>query len=425
MSAAALPAPLLPAGPAAAARGRLSRWSIALAAFLGAFVLREPAPYELYLVALMAVFVLFGLRLSSRAFTLATLFVLFNAGGVLSMMQMGDLHETPMYIAVSLFLGLSSVFFCAVVEANGALLRTVMRGYVAGAVVCAGVGSLAYFGAVPGAAMFTRYDRAMGFFQDPNVFGPFLVLPALYLLYGLLYRSVTLAPVRALLLLVIVGGIFLSFSRAAWGLLVFSGALLYLLLFLSEARARVRLRLLLMGAGAAGAALLALVVALQFEAVSDMFELRAQVVQEYDGARVGRFARHAIGFEWALSNPLGIGPLEFGRRLGEDTHNIWVKALMAYGWLGFAAWAAMTVLTLAASGRLLLRPRPWRPYLQVLFSVFVGHLLVAWVIDVDHWRHVYLLIGLLWGCVGLEAAHGKTSHDEWARNKHEEPAFAS
>ena len=403
-------ATLAPSAPAAVrvpatSRGvdTLARYSIALAAFLGAFVIREPAPYELYLVGLMGLFVLMGLQLSSRALTLAVLFVAFNVGGVLSIMQMGDLHDTPMYIAVSLFLGLSSVFFCAVVEADAGRLRTINRGYVLGATVCAAVGSLAYFGAIPAASTFTRYDRAMGFFQDPNVFGPFLVLPALYLLYGLLYRSWTLAPLRGALLLVVVGGIFLSFSRAAWGLLVFSGALFYVLLFVSEHRPAMRLRLLLMGMLAAALAIMALAVALQFEAVYTMFETRAQVVQEYDGARVGRFARHAIGFEWALSHPLGIGPLEFGRKLGEDTHNIWVKALMAYGWLGFAAYLTMVVVTLVAAGRGLLRDRPWRPYLQIAYAAFVGHILIGWVIDIDHWRHVYLLIGLLWGCIGLEA----------------------
>ena len=383
--------------------GALARYSIGFAAFLGAFVLREPAPYELYLVGLMGLFVLFGLRLSGHALSLAVLFTAFNAGGVLSMMQMGDLHGTPMYIAVSLFLGLSSVFFCAVVEADASRLRTIMRAYVLGATVCALTGSLAYFGAIPGAGLFTRYDRAMGFFQDPNVFGPFLVLPALYLLYGLLYRSVTLAPLRGALMLVIVMGIFLSFSRAAWGLLVVAGGLFYLLLFLSEERAAMRLRLLVMGGFAFGLAILALAVALQFEAVYEMFELRAQVVQEYDGARIGRFARHAIGFEWALSHPFGIGALEFGRKLGEDTHNIWVKALMAYGWLGFAAYLMLTIVTLFGAGRLLLRDRPWRPYLQLLYVCFLGHLMIAWVIDIDHWRHVYLVTGLLWGCMALEA----------------------
>ena len=145
--------------------------------------------------------------------------------------------------------------------------------------------------------------------------------------------------------------------------------------------------------------------ALQFDAVYEMFEQRAKVVQEYDGAQLGRFARHAIGFEWALENPLGIGPLEFGLTLGEDTHNIWVKALMDYGWIGFFTYMTMTIATFVGGAKLLGRVRPWQPYLQCLYATFAGHILIAWVIDIDHWRHVYLIIGLIWGCMALEARH--------------------
>ena len=381
---------------------RAARLSVLVASMLGGFVMNEPAPYELFLVALMGLFVLFGLKLPREAVTLTLLFVAFNVGGVLSMTQMGDLYDTPMYIAVSLFLGLTSVFFCAAIAWDPVLLRTINRGTVIAGVLTSLAGMVGYFGLVPGAEAFTRYGRAMGFFQDPNVFGPFLVLPALYLTAGLLNGAAWKAPLRTGLLLLIVGGIFLSFSRGAWGLLVVSGAFLYVLMLLSESSPVKRARMILMGAGALVTAILALVVLLQLEAVSDMFSQRAQVVQEYDGARLGRFARHAIGFEWALSNPLGIGPLEFGRLLGEDTHNIWVKALMAYGWLGFAAYLAMTLMTLVGGGRLLLRDRPWRIHLQVAWVTFVGHVMIAWVIDIDHWRHVHLIIGVIWGCMVLE-----------------------
>ena len=381
----------------------LSRAAVALTAFLGGFVLREPAPYELLLVAFMALFIAFGLRLSRFALLLAILFVAFNFGGVLSMMQMSDLKDAPVYIAVSLFLGLSSVFFCALVEADAAILRTAMRATVAGGVVTALFGILGYFGAIPGAELFVRYDRAKGLFEDPNVFGPFLVLPALYAAYGVLYRSWTLMPLRAGALLILTGGIFLSFSRGAWGLLVIAGLVLAVLLLASEERAHMRARLILVGAAGLALLIVTLGVALQFEVVSEMFETRAQVVQEYDGARLGRFARHAVGFEWALTHPLGIGPLEFGRKLGEDTHNIWVKALMAYGWLGFAAYLAITIITLFCAGRILMRDRPWRPYLQILYATYVGHVLLAWVIDTDHWRHIHMVIGLIWGCMALEA----------------------
>jgi hypothetical protein len=32
----------------------------------------------------------------------------------------------------------------------------------------------------------------------------------------------------------------------------------------------------------------------------------------------------------------------------------------------------------------------------------LGHIGIANVIDIDHWRHVYLLYGIIWGCGALE-----------------------
>jgi O-antigen ligase len=109
-----------------------------------------------------------------------------------------------------------------------------------------------------------------------------------------------------------------------------------------------------------------------------------------------------MGFALAMERPLGIGPLVFGTIYGEDTHNIWLKALMDYGWTGFAAYVTLMVWTVAGGFRILFRERPWQPYLLCAWLVFLGHLLLGTVIDMDHWRHFYLLMGIIWGCMGLE-----------------------
>jgi O-antigen ligase len=130
-------------------------------------------------------------------------------------------------------------------------------------------------------------------------------------------------------------------------------------------------------------------------------------VQEYDGARLGRFARYIIGFQLAMEHPFGIGPLTFGQIYGEDTHNIWLKALMDYGWLGFASWLTMIVWTIAAGFRILFRERPWQPFLLCAWVTLVGHVALGTVIDTDHWRHFYILIGMVWGAVALERRYGR------------------
>ncbi|MBA3447475.1 MAG: hypothetical protein H0T56_07675 [Pseudaminobacter sp.] len=383
----------------------ISASAVALGVLLSGFVIREPAPYELYMAGLIAVWALFGLRISRMAAPLLVLLVVFNIGGMIAMTQMADLRDAPLYIAVSLFLAFTAVFFAAVVEMQPGLYRVIFLAYVTAAVATALLGILGYFHAFPGAEIFTKFDRAAGAFQDPNVFGPFLTLPGIYLLYRLLTGD----PLKMILyagpLLIVVGGIFFSFSRGAWGLFGASAVLLTTALFLQSSNGAFRLRIVAMSLAAALLLAVALLIALQIPGVAELFTARAQLVQDYDGARLGRFARYGIGFMMALENPLGIGPLVFGQMLGEDTHNIWLKALMDYGWLGFASYLVLILWTVAGGFRILFRDRPWQPYFLCAYVVFLGHIALGTVIDTDHWRHFYLLLGLIWGGMALEYRH--------------------
>ncbi|MBX3575572.1 MAG: O-antigen ligase family protein [Rhizobiaceae bacterium] len=383
--------------------GLISTVAVSLGVLLSGFVINEPAPYELYMAGLIGVWALFGLRVSRTVAPLLVLLVVFNIGGMISMTQMSDLMNTPLYIAVSLFLAFTAVFFAAVTSAQPALYRPIFLAWLLAALVTAALGVSGYFGILPGTEIFTRYERAAGAFEDPNVFGPFLCLPGIYLLHRMLTSSPLKMPLYAVPLLVIVAGIFLSFSRGAWGLFAASSVILIVALFLQSSSGLFRLRLAMMSVIAVALLVVALVIALQFPAVSDLFSSRAQLVQEYDGARFGRFARYGIGFLMALEHPLGIGPLVFGQMYGEDTHNIWLKALLDYGWLGFVCWTIMIGWTIAGGFRILFRDRPWQPYLLCAYVVFLGHVALGTVIDTDHWRHFYLLIGLIWGAMALEA----------------------
>jgi len=178
--------------------------------------------------------------------------------------------------------------------------------------------------------------------------------------------------------------------------------LFYALLFINEQRPRVRLKYILLAALGCVLLIFTFLAILQIDAVSNLFSERAKVVQDYDGGKLGRFERHALGFKMALENPLGIGPLVFPKYFVEDTHNIYLKSLMAYGWIGFVSWLMMMFWTLIAGFKLLFRPRPWQVYHQIAYVVFVGHCFVGIVIDIDHWRHSYLMIGIIWACILLE-----------------------
>ena len=395
-----------PLRPQLATLGILGSLLVTVGVFLSGFVMSEPAPYELFMAGLIGLWALVGLRISRGVAPLLVLYVLFNIGGVLSLTVMADMTGGPMYIAVSLFLALSSVFFAAIIEAKPARLELIFKAWVASAVVTSVLGILGYFHAFPGAETFTLYDRAKGTFQDPNVFGPFLVAPSLYLIHGLLAGRILGAPLKIAGVLVLALGVFLSFSRGAWGLYLFCVVALVFTMLLKERTGAFRLKILVLSLSAAGLMILALVFALQFEKVANLFSSRTQLVQEYDGGHLGRFDRHRIGFLMAMERPLGIGPMLFGKMFTEDEHNIYLKSLTTYGWLGFVTYLTLMAWTLSAAFKALLRDRPWQPFLMIAFIALVGHSAIGFVIDTDHWRHFYLLMGVIWGCLALERRHG-------------------
>lgn len=373
--------------------------------FLSGFVIIEPAPYELWMAAMIGIALFAGLRIPASIAPLIALLLLFVLGGIISMMQMDAIGDTPLYLAVTLFLSLTAAFYAAATLAKPDLFPIIFMGWIVAAICTGALGILGYFGAIPGADSFTLYNRASGAFKDPNVFGPYLVLPATYLFHRLMTGNPLKMPVYVATLLFLSLAILLSFSRGAWGLYLFSMVAVAAALFIQSTSALFRLRIILMGAIAALIIGVAAMVAIQIPAIADLFVQRAQLVQDYDGARLGRFARFAIGFQLAMEKPFGIGPLIFGTIFGEDTHNIWLKALMDYSWLGFAAYLTLIVWTLAAGFKILFRDRPWQPYLLCAYVVLIGHVFLGTVIDTNHWRHFYILLGVIWGAIALEVSH--------------------
>ncbi len=382
---------------------------IGLAIFTGGFVTFEPAPYELVLAAFLGVSLLFGLRIPVGVLPILIPVCTFTLGGIISSFQIEEYSRGMIYNAVTLFLGVTSVFFAILISQEMGRLRLIFRIYVIAAACTSVLGILGYFG-LSGFEIFTRYGRAQGAFADPNVFAPFLIAPILYLIYGIMNRSVTMLPIRAGFLSVIMLGELLAFSRGGWGVTTITALMFYCLLLLNEPKSQVRAKYILMGVAGLGTLIVAIIAALQIDAIADIFVQRAQVVQNYDGARLGRFARHAIGFELALSKPWGIGNLEFGFLYGEDEHNVYLRSLMSYGWIGFVSWMTIILWPLIVGFKMLFQNRPWQVYFQICYVVFLGHLMLAWVIDIDHWRHVYLLLGMMWGCILLEKKHQKAKN---------------
>jgi hypothetical protein len=379
----------------------------AFGVFLSGFVIDEPAPYEVFMAALIGFWFIVGLRISRTTGVLLCFMLTYITGGMLSLTQMKEIGDGPIYLAVTFFLLLSSVFYCAIIEEDMRRLKLIFNAWTAAAVITATLGILGYFHAFPGAAMFTRYDRAMGAFQDPNVFGPFLVAPSLYLMHGILTGKIKHLPIRAFCLAILAFGVLLSFSRAAWAMFVFSEMMMVLIMFIKERSGAFRLKILVIALVGIVLGVVTIVVALQIPAISDLLTTRTKLVQDYDGERLGRFARHQLGFLNAMSQPLGIGPMVFSTIYPEDEHNIWLKSLTTYGWLGLVTYLGLVWTSIWFGIRYMFRDRPWQPYLMAAWITLCGHELIGNVIDTDHWRHHFMLFGVVWGCAALEHKYQK------------------
>lgn len=369
----------------------------------GSVVMIEPAPYDLILVAMGLFAFVLGLRIPRAMGPLLVLLLLFQVGGLLVMTQpLLETEKSPQFVAISLFLAFTCIFFAATVADRPQRIELIVRAMILAALIAAVLGIMGYLFHIES---LTRYDRAKGAFKDPNVFGPFMMLPLLVLAREFLTRPFGQVWWKAGPILVILVGVLFSFSRAAWFLAVFGLVLLAFVVFLNERSVKGRLRLIGIAAAGAAAVVLVLVAILADETTREFLMNRAKLVQDYDGARLGRLARHLIGFLWVTELPLGLGPLDFGYYYGEDPHNVYLKGFLAYGWLGGLSYLVLVFWTIGALFPLMFKPRPWQPYAQVVWVCLIGHLIVGWIIDSDHWRHFFMLWGLAWGMVALEAAH--------------------
>ncbi|MDK9697143.1 MAG: O-antigen ligase family protein [Siculibacillus sp.] len=389
---------------------RLGDAVLFLTVLTSGIVMFEPAPYDVVLSIHAVVALALGLALPRAVFPAVVLLLLFNVGGILALTRVrwweGADHGHPaIFVAISLMLALNAVFFAATCAEKPHRMALIMKATVAAAVIVAVIGLLGY-GLKIEALM--RAGRAKATFKDPNVFGPFLVVPLVYLARRILTERLSRVWTGHLWAIVILAGIFLSMSRAAWGLAAGCLALLGLVLYIDERTVKGRLRLIAVAAAALVGMAALLAVALSFPEVRDLFGERAKLVQSYDGARLGRFARHGIGFLMATELPLGLGPYQFGHIFPEDPHNVFLKSLMVYGWLGFISYAALSFWTLAKLFGPMFLPRPWKSMAQVVWVLLAGHLAVSWIIDSDHWRHFFLLWGLAWAIIALEARHRRS-----------------
>ena len=382
-----------------------------------------PAPYDLLLILTMVMHFALGLKFSYTLKTPAILWGLLLLGYGFSGIGAIYIERVSDFLLVSVYLIGSMLFFAAVVAENPERnLRTIWWAYTAAATFSATLGCAAYFGLLPNSEAFLLYSRVRSTFNDPNVFAPFLVAPTLFLVYRLSVSSQR----RDLLLIPLVGvlflGLFLSFSRGGWGNLIASGGLFLLLTWMTATSKRQlgRLSLAVILVGAMGVGVVAW--ALSSSEVSDLFEQRFSLTQSYDVSETGgRFAIQEEAFQTVLTHPLGIGPSQWVKIAKVDPHNVYLNVFLAGGWLSGGAFLVLYALTLIWGVRSCFVPNSYQGLQIVAVAAFAGHAGEALIIDIDNWRHVYLLMGLVWGGIAYTDRLSQMSTQQGGQPKNHRP----
>jgi O-antigen ligase len=384
---------------------RLALLAVGLTMAGGAIVFTEPSPFDVLGLGLVLLLPAIGLvKLTPGLIGYGAAALLPVACAFYAILAAIDPAKARTHTFVSLYLVILGLVLTAfVIKSPERHMRVILQGMLAAGLIAALAGLAGYLNAFPGAfEIFTLYGRASGTFKDPNVFGAFLVLPAVYLIHTL-RTARGLKALGALLGFGILAlAILLSFSRGGWFGLAVAASLYTALSFITVETAAERMRLTVGFGGVLIAGALLLMVALQFDAVSDLLSARASLTQSYDEGPEGRFGGQAKARALILAHPFGLGAQQFDSFYHlEEAHNVYLSMFMNAGWLGGLLYALLIAATVAAGARHALQRGqghgPAQGLYLVAYAAFVAHALEGFIIDLDHWRHVHVLMALTWG----------------------------
>ncbi len=381
------------------------------------FVVVEPAPYEYLAAVLGFACVLARVGINRIVLPLLLLLLIRDAGGAIGLLKILDAGWTRLagdpdplganfeypdsmrFLATSFYLGLTAVMFaCLIAQDTTRRIATLGSAYIMSAAIASILGIVGYFKLLPDLALIATDERATGGFKGPNDLGAFLIPALMWLIQGLITDKFRLHNLVATIVIFV--GLLLTFSRGAWASTLICVASLIYLLFLTQTDRRSRNRILFFIAGGAIVAVAIFMVLSSSDAISQMFMERTQL-QSYDvnADNRSRLLLERDSLREIFNHPLGMGPWGFAHATNWVSHNTYLGVTLNHGWIGGAAYLTLIALTLAIGFRAIWMRSPWQPFVIATYVSFLAMVFEGIWGDTDHWRHFYLLLGLVWGLV--------------------------
>lgn len=381
--------------------GQLAGLLVAAAMAMSSIVFSEPAVADaVLLVMIFAIPALGAARFGRSAILNFAMWLVIVALGLAAAGMATTIDTAIKHQLITLFLAASAFVLAGYITVDPEpRVRLVMLAYVVACLVATAAAFAGSFNLLPDAYdLFTNLGRARGTFKDPNVYGAAMAPGVVLALWCMLRETAGRAYLAAGVLLVLTLGVLLSGSRGAWISTALSLALLGWITLVRSRRRSDFWRFGVVGALGSLALIIAIAGALQVDSVKEQISERASMDQGYDEGSDGRFGGQAKAIALTLENPFGIGTFTFRDSYHhEEVHNVYLSQFLNAGWLGGMLYIVSVVMTLAVGFRGAFRNGVLQGPFLIAATAFAGVAFEGLVVDTDHWRHFFILMGCIWG----------------------------
>lgn len=352
----------------------------------------EPSPYDLLIILLLLISLIFRTyRYYDSHFLPIFLMVSYIITNLISLFFIKDISTAFLFFSITMYcivMWLGYVGILSYLDIRS--LLTIFNAYTLTAVVVSVIGIVAYFSKIE-SLDFLLYGsaRIKSFFKDPNVFGPFLIPPAGYVLWRSSKKNITIFKTIILILtyIILTTGVLLSFSRAAWGNYVI--VMTFFILFVNSKYIN-KLKLIII--------LIAILVPflnylINNTEAGELFNHRTSL-QTYDE---DRFSEQQKAIDSLELYPLGFGPGQSEEFLKQSTHSLYIRVFTENGFIGGLIIILFLITTLLRSLVISRQaPEKYREFYKLVTICIIGIIFNSFFVDTLHWRHLWFLLAIPW-----------------------------
>lgn len=364
-------------------------------------VLVEPSPTDAFmLLFILMTMLFFGIQIFKQLFSLLILisfYILFEMVALTN--ASNEFYVSVKFSLITIYLMFFMYFLAGMLNLYGQrIFVSLMDGWLIAALLSSLTVILGFFDIIPRDLVMDNTDgfRMRGLFKDPNVSGPFIIPPLLYLLSfrnNFISRNfgITLRYFSILFMLV---GLLLSFSRAAYINFFVTLFVFYTLLDFTKYGFRTgfffvfKVFIII---------IIFIFLAYQLSIIFGIEEFltsRLQL-QEYDSSRFGNWK---TSFELILKNPEGIGPGQFKLSSYAGIHSLYLAVATESGLISFILFTVIIFISLLRALFMSFKSAEFSIFYVFAFSVLIGVLVNSLVLNTIHWRHLFIIIALGFGC---------------------------